>query len=101
MHHPARMTKADNCVVGSCAFLFFMGPATFLYYRFIGLPMQGFVSSPAWTALCTISSRETLRECTMLMPGAPSWCTEHQVEVHSGSGLAYDPSRGHAHESSQ
>src|SRR5690606_11624888 len=46
----------------------FYGFCNFLIYRFIGLLMQGFVSSPAWTELCMIIADGTLRECTKLMP---------------------------------
>src|SRR5690606_18315640 len=37
----AEMTKADEGIVGFCTFIFFMGPATFLCYRFIGFAHAG------------------------------------------------------------
>src|SRR3546814_11887888 len=63
--------SSDVCssdLVGFCAFIFFMGPATFLCTDLSALPMQGFVSSPAWTELCIIITHITLRECTKFMP---------------------------------
>lgn len=63
--------KASN-YAGLFAFLFLWVlhlavSGKYCYYRlcrFSFLPMQGFVSSPAWNVLCTTFRQETLRDCT-------------------------------------